>query len=540
MLSEHHERQRDFVAGWRALIERLPAGIEAEREAIRQALRTRKELAHLLSALERDLDELDLLRRAIERFEEEAKRQIAASSGAALALNLHLPDGLGLIPTIQTLAKEAKEAVERARAIKDAERELQKQRADEQRANEKLENVSSRLSLLWTETGWRGEPNEELVKRAAQWADDAFRLSQRVRDIETELSRIAHGIEGELGDRGLRELKEDEEDLHAQIKTIATERGELRQRRQRALEEREERSKSDPRELTAQREEAREILLRRADEIASLETAIFLLQRAQKRAESAAEPLIERASEIFARLTGGRYERILLNEEMTHSLQARSVSGFTRDLDELSDGTRDQIWLSLRLATALRAHAETPFPLILDDILVHFDEARTAAALELFAELSERIQIILFTHHDHVAHRAAEVIPGRYSLRLLARPQESNDGSDQEPEKLLSGALPALDRPEEMPARTLDERRPRQQRGKLLRDEEYELILAILSASPEREFTKGDLMKDAAARGVEISDDVWTAIASRMKDDPKVEITGERRGTRYRFLSSLA
>ena len=42
-------------------------------------------------------------------------------------------------------------------------------------------------------------------------------------------------------------------------------------------------------------------------------------------------------------------------------------------------------------------------PLILDDLFVNFDEARTAAALEIFGELASDLQIVLFTHHRHVA-----------------------------------------------------------------------------------------------------------------------------------------
>ena len=44
-----------------------------------------------------------------------------------------------------------------------------------------------------------------------------------------------------------------------------------------------------------------------------------------------------------------------------------------------------------------------PLPFIADDLLVHFDDTRAAAAIALLAELGQTAQVILFTHHDHIA-----------------------------------------------------------------------------------------------------------------------------------------
>jgi uncharacterized protein YhaN len=52
-----------------------------------------------------------------------------------------------------------------------------------------------------------------------------------------------------------------------------------------------------------------------------------------------------------------------------------------------------------------------PLPLVLDDILIHFDDDRAQAALSVLGELAERIQILFFTHHARDLTLAAAAIP---------------------------------------------------------------------------------------------------------------------------------
>lgn len=69
----------------------------------------------------------------------------------------------------------------------------------------------------------------------------------------------------------------------------------------------------------------------------------------------------------------------------------------------MSDGTRDPLFLEFRLAHIEQycASAE-PLPFIADDLLVHFDDARSTATLELLSELGKKNQVLLFTHHQSV------------------------------------------------------------------------------------------------------------------------------------------
>jgi len=92
-------------------------------------------------------------------------------------------------------------------------------------------------------------------------------------------------------------------------------------------------------------------------------------------------------------------------------LRARAASGHVIDVASLSTGTRDQLYLALRLAALEGLIARRgPLPLLLDDLFVHFDDARTDAGLRVLEQIAERTQVLLFTHHQRVAEQALGAI----------------------------------------------------------------------------------------------------------------------------------
>lgn len=60
-----------------------------------------------------------------------------------------------------------------------------------------------------------------------------------------------------------------------------------------------------------------------------------------------------------------------------------------------------------------------PLPFICDDILVSFDDTRAALALDVLAEAGTALQVILFTHHGHVADLAQAKLKGELDLIKL-------------------------------------------------------------------------------------------------------------------------
>ena len=124
------------------------------------------------------------------------------------------------------------------------------------------------------------------------------------------------------------------------------------------------------------------------------------------------DPMILRAGTLLDTLTHGSLQRLVedFDEDGKAHLRAIRRSGERIGVEAMSEGTRDQLFLALRLAF-LEDYARNnePVPFIGDDIFHTFDDARTASGLGTLAEASARFQPILFTHHLSVveAGRAA-------------------------------------------------------------------------------------------------------------------------------------
>jgi len=102
-------------------------------------------------------------------------------------------------------------------------------------------------------------------------------------------------------------------------------------------------------------------------------------------------------------------------------LTIRAADGVEKQLGELSTGVGDQLWFSLRLAAIEEAVGhQGALPVVVDDILVNFDDDRTLAALHALAELGNTTQVLLFTHHARVFELARDSLgPGLAGVRTL-------------------------------------------------------------------------------------------------------------------------
>lgn len=137
---------------------------------------------------------------------------------------------------------------------------------------------------------------------------------------------------------------------------------------------------------------------------AALQFASGALYDANTEMQNRFSPLLgAEAGKIMRELTGGKYEKLTFNR--TFVAEARETgASVTRSALSLSTGTGDQLYFSLRLAMCrlLTGNAE-PCPIILDDALVSFDDARLSSALDLLKDLSQKRQIIVFTCHNREA-----------------------------------------------------------------------------------------------------------------------------------------
>ncbi len=104
--------------------------------------------------------------------------------------------------------------------------------------------------------------------------------------------------------------------------------------------------------------------------------------------------IASRAQTLFRKLTGGRYDRLQLTQDLSVNAAAEGEDGL-QSARWRSDGTVDQLYLALRLAVAVELTPEAP--LVLDDALVRFDDTRLAVAMDILKEEAASKQVILFT-----------------------------------------------------------------------------------------------------------------------------------------------
>jgi uncharacterized protein YhaN len=261
---------------------------------------------------------------------------------------------------------------------------------------------------------------------------DAIGRSDRKRQIassiETELKKLVEAGEGMAEEELRNELAAaDRDHLREAINVAATDRTRLdtdleeavrvREQALRALEQLEGREGY----LTAMhavRNEAAQVSTL-AQRWMRLTMAGLLLDKTVESYRQANEgPLVARANEIFISIAGHQppddFEKLDVDYQKPNDprLIALRANGVACRVEQMSEGTRDQLWLALRIAALeLRARDAEPMPFLADDLFASSDAMRTGVGIRYLAELARHTQVILFTHHDYVIDAATRIVP---------------------------------------------------------------------------------------------------------------------------------
>lgn len=247
---------------------------------------------------------------------------------------------------------------------------------------DEIEGLLERYRELWKE--------KERAQFRLEQAEEALEEARKTQKTAEE--RIVEGLDFQSGDNEAARAGQTLESLRAQL---------ARLRERRAVIDGQFHVLGDPMVLESElsRLQARyEDISRQED---ALNLAMEVLAEADDEMQKRFSPALAReAAAIFGRLTAGRYDEITLARDLTAKAR-RAGDAVGWEMDYLSEGARDQLYLALRLAVCrLALPAEEPCPIVLDDALVTFDRERMASALELLKELAEERQILLFTCHE--------------------------------------------------------------------------------------------------------------------------------------------
>ena len=155
----------------------------------------------------------------------------------------------------------------------------------------------------------------------------------------------------------------------------------------------------------AQRQEALADMGEAGEEYVQLATASALLKWAVDRYRDRKQgPLLERASTVFESLTLGSFRKLRIDyDQSPPALLAYRASNQAVRVEGLSDGTRDQLFLALRIAALeLQSEHGEPVPFIADDLFINFDDERSRAGLKALWNLSAKTQVIFLSHQEHL------------------------------------------------------------------------------------------------------------------------------------------
>lgn len=424
-LREADDKEKTARENWSSCLDGLGLGSELDPETVRQAFKY----------MENCLDAEDRWLRS-QREVENGEAELAAMREPMEAIMAKIgqepvrdsdnnPDWLA---TLDTLLPEAEKSMA-------AQKEKERLKNDITEAEEELglddtafTNARVKIEALLNQAQCDNE--DDFLKLARQHAE-RLDLARRIDDLELDLktgagdepvdaflesfrSSSEHGEEERLSfiNSRLDEIRDQENEL---INAI----GALSGRRE---------SMASTNELAVLRQDEA-MLLENMRQKALLWSRYALAKEILMRAKSVFEKerqpeVIKLASEIFAKITGGRWSGLGASLE-EKSLVIIAPDGSTISPDKLSRGAQEQAYLALRLAY-IRNHAResTPLPVIMDEILVNFDPERAERTAQVIGDFSrghdnKTQQIFYFTCQPAMAEMLKNAAPGApiYNVR---------------------------------------------------------------------------------------------------------------------------
>jgi uncharacterized protein YhaN len=434
-------QERDRIQTELQTFRRLHRRAQDDEDAARLALETWQEAwRECLSKLRRPADDTPAqLERAIELIEEtHGERQrlidldhrisgmrgnIATFESKVTALVSTVGPDLDGQPT-ETAAGELRRRLDANRKIEARRDQLLSQQKQAMLRNAQAEAtrrhaVAERESLR-EEIG--GGSDEEIISRIEK-ATERARAEARLEECEHELVKIGDGwaipaLEKETSTVAAEAVEPELARLQLDFDRLTTER------EQAAVEERsltDELRQIETGEDAITAEESRQSAITSVTRISAdallYHAAACLLQAGLERLRGSGDlGLLGRIGTVFARITGGAYSGVLADEDDkgTPYLIAIEADGVTtKRVHQLSEGTRDQLFLALRIVMLEDYAAKAPaLPFIADDLLQTFDDyGRAANALMALADLSPHVQVILLSHHRQLVE-VARTLPG--------------------------------------------------------------------------------------------------------------------------------
>lgn len=355
------------------------------------------------------------LRRRIESIGRDADRHAAAVAGLCDALDVPMGDIHGRLRSLRERLGVARIAATLSESLDDEDR---RRLVELQEAQARLEAVDDALVPMLDDTA--SADRVSLVSaiersRARRTLTDGISATERAiveagdgLALEDLLSVVAAAdpdrIASHLTSSGPRL-----DELNAAVDEAATAHGDAR-----AMFNALDTAGTSAVAAAADAQQARsELEVLAEDYILKRTQALTLKWAMEKYRERHQDPLLLRAGEIFATLTIGSYATLRVDTDgpSPRLLGMRDDMRTMVEVDAMSEGTTDQLFLALRLAALEQSVAAgVRLPFLADDLFVNFDDRRAEAGFRVLAELARTTQLLFFTHHPHLMEIAKSVV----------------------------------------------------------------------------------------------------------------------------------
>ncbi len=364
------------------------------------------------------IDQLKLLEKRIDGIKSDGEK---FTKDVKSLVDSIAPD-LRELPAEQAVAglnSRLKKALEDSATLKQLKHQRREKEESTTDARTTIESSESYLNELCKEAGCSEYDELEGLEKLSE---QARTTQEKINNLEEQLLDLSGGSTVDDLTKEAEEI--DPDTLPSQIKVLTEKIEELEERKSEIQEamgrEKNELERMDGSAKAAEAAEKSQEFLARihdgVDRYMRLRLASVILRNEIERYRSQNQaPILNRASSLFSQLTLGSFTELQtdFNDKDEPILISVRPSGEKVHVEGMSDGSRDQLYLSLRLAS-LEKYLENnePVPFIVDDILINFDDERAKATLKVLAELSHKNQIIFFTHHHHLVQLARKTVDG--------------------------------------------------------------------------------------------------------------------------------
>ena len=323
---------------------------------------------------------------------------------------------INVIVELEKITEELSQAIEDSKTLEQLDIDKENLKLELRNLEEKLEDRQRTVSELLSQ-GF-AESETEFRENARNW-EERNKLMDEILQEEQNIKRISgdgkpySDFINELGETSPEDLKEKELQLRERLEEIENNLSELREKRggiAKEIEQIERREEGSS--LRMEKTVKMQKLKKKSEEWSILTLARTIMGKAIEKYEQERQPgVIKEAQSFFSKMTLGRYLRIFAPLDEA-KIYVEDKDGRRKDIQNLSRGTAEQLYLSLRFGfiREFSKRAES-LPIVFDDILVNFDPERFRVACEAIKELTKTNQILYFTCHPESVNLLTKIIP---------------------------------------------------------------------------------------------------------------------------------